>query len=797
MRLLLMLGTPLLLMVVSEVGLRLAGVGYPTAFFVPATIQGRDVKIENDRFTWRFMGRQMARQPFPVALPTPKPPGTIRIFVLGESAAYGDPQPEFGLARMLEALLEGRYPGKTFEVVNVAMTAINSQVLVPLARDCAKESGDAWVIYMGNNEVVGPFGAGTVFGSPGASQALIQADLAIKGLRCGQVLDGLVSALRHPSGARREWGGMAMFLSHPVRSDDPSMKVVYAHFERNLREMLSLGQRYGVKLAVGTVASNLKDCAPFASLHRAGLGGNQLAEWDRTYQKGLAAWQAGRPAEACDSFQQAGRIDDSYADLQFAWGQCSRALGRQSESLQHLTRARDEDVLRFRADSRLNEIIRNSASGREAEGIGFVDTAQTLATQSPQGLTGDEFLYEHVHLNFEGNYRLARAFAQELARLLPALAEPPASTSAGWPSAADCAKRLGFTDWHRYEAQAEVLSRIADAPYTGQLTHREEYEKARAELAQLRPAADTTGLRQARDACRDALAQHPHDWVLNKNLALVCDRLGDSAPAAESWQNVVAAVPQYAEAWQQLARCFAEQKQDDQAQAAFERAAQLDSESPIALTGLAEIASRHNRTSEALDYYRRILKFKPYWGPAQWGMGQILESLGRTNEAEPHFRQALQNRIYTPAALKGLGTLCFGKGWLSEAATNFSDALRLDPVDAPTQVNLGLTLALLGRHQEAQACYAEALRLDPNLAEAHVRLGFELGRQHQDGAALEHFAKAVELRPDLVEARLDLGIALLNQHRETEATEQFRQVLQRSPGNSVALRYLQKLQPGL
>ena len=45
------------------------------------------------------------------------------------------------------------------------MTAINSHAILPIARECARRDGDLWIIYMGNNEMVGPFGAGTVFGS--------------------------------------------------------------------------------------------------------------------------------------------------------------------------------------------------------------------------------------------------------------------------------------------------------------------------------------------------------------------------------------------------------------------------------------------------------------------------------------------------------------------------------------------------------------------------------------------------------------------------------------------------------
>ncbi len=46
---------------------------------------------------------------------------------------------------------------------------------------------DIWVIYMGNNEVVGPFGAGTVFGRQVPPLPLIRASLALKTTRIGQL----------------------------------------------------------------------------------------------------------------------------------------------------------------------------------------------------------------------------------------------------------------------------------------------------------------------------------------------------------------------------------------------------------------------------------------------------------------------------------------------------------------------------------------------------------------------------------------------------------------------------------
>src|SRR6185369_1378913 len=104
-RLILWLGSPLLCVAVLEVTLRLAGFGHPVGFLLPDRIRGQDVVVQNDRFAWRFFGRDLSRAPFPLVIPKAKPSETVRVFVFGESAAYGDPQPDFGLPRMLGVLL--------------------------------------------------------------------------------------------------------------------------------------------------------------------------------------------------------------------------------------------------------------------------------------------------------------------------------------------------------------------------------------------------------------------------------------------------------------------------------------------------------------------------------------------------------------------------------------------------------------------------------------------------------------------------------------------------------------------
>src|SRR5260221_11982544 len=122
---------PLFMFGLLEVILRVAGYGYTTSFFKPQRIAGEDVLVENDNFGLRFFPPALARSPAPIAFKPKKPLGTFRIFLFGESAALGDPRPAFGAGRYLQVLLRDRYPDRRFEVICVAMTAINSHVILP------------------------------------------------------------------------------------------------------------------------------------------------------------------------------------------------------------------------------------------------------------------------------------------------------------------------------------------------------------------------------------------------------------------------------------------------------------------------------------------------------------------------------------------------------------------------------------------------------------------------------------------------------------------------------------------
>jgi len=786
-----MVGAPLILFGLLELCLRGFGFGYPTRFLVPWTEGGRKLLVQNNQFGWRFFGRRMARLPYPIAIPQPKEQGTIRLFVFGESAAFGDPQPRFGLPRLLEALLELRHPGVKFEVVNAAMTGINSHVVLPIARDCASAQGDVWVIYMGNNEVVGPFGAGTVFGPQAPPLPLIHASLAIKATRTGQWLDGLRLRLEKGPVDKSEWGGMMMFLGHRVAAADPRMDRVYRNFQSNLEELIRAGQDAGAGMVVSTVAVNLRDCAPFGSLHRPDLSEAQTREWEQLFGAGLEAQKAGHWQEAARQFGAAARVDDTFAELRFRLGQCALALGDSQQAKGEFAAARDFDALRFRCDSRLNEIIRQTATKNpESTALRLADSESAFAAASPDGLPGAELFYEHVHLTFEGNYVLAKTIADQVEKLLasriPVSGRP-------WPDIADCARRLAWTDRARQMAFSEVLGRLNDPPFSSQINHSEQQQYLMGLARKIAPADSSTSLREAQAASQAALANWPGDALLYQQLAEVEQAETEHAGAVAAATRSLDLLPANQECWLLLGLALAQQDKFPEAAAAFRRVFELDPDDVWGRQNLALSLEKMGRREEAIREFKRALAIKPRFGLAWLGLGQMYERMGRADEASECFRLALANRIHRASELTTLARFCQSRGWFEAAATNFAEAIALSPSDANLRLEAGQTLAELGRHAEAAQRFGEAGQISPALGQAHFLRGLELGRLAKPSEAEPEFREAVRLMPGVAEAQLNLGIALYQQRKFEAAQEQFKEVLQRNPTNALALKYAQAL----
>ncbi|MFZ3211160.1 MAG: hypothetical protein WA188_06555 [Terriglobales bacterium] len=493
---------PLLILGIIEIALRASGIGYPTAVTIPCTIQGRPAFCYNLHFITPFFPPGMLRTPQLYAIPDEKPRNTFRIVVLGESAAMGDPDPAYAFSRYLEVMLRERFPSIRFEVINTGSVAVNSHVLLPIAKDLAKHHPDLFIIYSGNNEVIGPYGPGTALTSSAMSLPFIRASIFVRSTRIGQLLTKL--GTKH-----REWGGMEMFTDKQVAASSPLMKYVYENFERNLRETIAIAHNSGARVIVSTVATNVKDCAPFASMHRENLGEEGLRSWSALVQQGSDLENGGTPAEALKKYLSASEIDDKYAELEFRIARCLWALGDYQSANRHYVRARDLDALRFRADSNINEINRSVAS--YSPGAELVDADAILANKSPNRIIGNDLIYDDVHLTPLGNYLVARSmFLQIASKMAPAnshsLDDQPI------PSEDLCERLLALTNHDRARMATELLQRVDRPPFTAQLNHSDQVQRLTFEAnVDRQPPLDTASEYQW------AIARRPNDWMLHYN----------------------------------------------------------------------------------------------------------------------------------------------------------------------------------------------------------------------------------------------------------------------------------------
>jgi len=509
---------PLLLLAITEGALRFSGVGFPTDVTVPCTVQGRPASCYNLFFPAPFFPPGMIKTPQVYAIPAEKPQGTFRIVVLGESAAMGDPDPAYGFSRYLEVMLRERFSGMNFEVVNTGSVAINSHVLLPIAKRLADYHPDVFIIYSGNNEVVGPYGPGTVLASSGMSLPVIRTSIFVRSTRIGQLLTNLGTQ-------KREWGGMEMFLDQQIPANSPLMKHAYENFETNLRDTIAAAHRSGARVFVSTVATNLKDCGPFASMHRENLGQDDLRSWTALLQQGADLETARSYAQALQLYRSAARIDEQYAELEFRIARCLWMMGDYQAAKEYFLRARDLDTLRFRADSTINDINRSVASS--APGAELVDAESILAKESANGVIGSELVYEHVHLTPQGNYLLARALFLEIASKLPQQAGHSLQ-DADVPAEADCERWLALTGYDRSRIAHEMLQRLQRAPFTSQVNHSDQMLRMMfmARAAEENPD-DTSSQYQW------AIARKPDDRILHYNYGLFLFDRVDRVAAVE------------------------------------------------------------------------------------------------------------------------------------------------------------------------------------------------------------------------------------------------------------------------
>ena len=322
-----------------------------------------------------FFGTDNATAGYREIFKAEKGDDTKRIFVLGASTGIGYPYLKNGsFHRWLQYAMNENFPEEHIEIINLSLTAINSYTIRDFAKEIVNYDPDAVLIYAGHNEYYGALGVGAV-NSLGGYPYLVNFALQLRGYRLVQLISngiGKFQSIFKSENPEEETLMKKMVAEQAIPFNSETYKEGIEQFRYNFGKLLKNFDEKNIPVFLSTITSNEKDIKPFIS--------------DST------------------------SIDLSAQEI-FNNGSKAYSQGNYLEAKTNFIKAKELDMLRFRAPSEINDIIR---SFDDYKNVHVVDTEADFTKEATHLSIGNELLVEHVHPNLQGYSLIAYNFYKAL-----------------------------------------------------------------------------------------------------------------------------------------------------------------------------------------------------------------------------------------------------------------------------------------------------------------------------------------------------------------------------------------------
>jgi lysophospholipase L1-like esterase len=377
---------PVALLLLIELALRLCGFGgYAPFFHKVGTVPGGTLVVTDQAGadSW-FFSSGMAGDTTQYSFLDPKPTNTFRIFIVGESAAKGYPQPRnLASSAFLQAMLQDAWPERHVEVINLGTVAVASYPVLGIMTEALKFNPDLIIIETGHNEFYGAYGVAST--SRAGSQPWMLATTRF--LHSLAIVQGLEKLLRPKRLDTQHTLMELMAGQNYIAPDDWRRAAAANNLHHNVAIMIERCRARGVPVLVCTLPSSESNLAPI---------GLDLSN---------------SPAS-------------EKAGVHFLHAQELATEGKPTEALAEFVKARDLDTMPWRATSTAQEAILRAA--RE-QGARVCDLVTAFHQASPGGAIGWELMDDHVHPTLRGQALMAETFvnsmtnvsAAERARIAP------------------------------------------------------------------------------------------------------------------------------------------------------------------------------------------------------------------------------------------------------------------------------------------------------------------------------------------------------------------------------------------
>ncbi len=259
---------PLIFLLILEIALILGNYGYKFETFIETKENSEYLRL-NPELTFKyFSGFKLPMNFIPDAFKKIKGENTYRIFVFGGSSTAGWPfSGNEAFPRRIRRHLEITYADKDFETINFGVSAVNSYFINDIVDDALLYNPDLVIIYAGHNEYYGTLGVGSSK-SFGTSKFIVETVLWLKEFKTYQLLERIVSGLMHlfaSDGGDKSITTMEMMIGEseiPLNSDLYIAGI--EQFNNNMSDILKKIRDKDIPVIFGKLTSNLKQ-KPFIS----------------------------------------------------------------------------------------------------------------------------------------------------------------------------------------------------------------------------------------------------------------------------------------------------------------------------------------------------------------------------------------------------------------------------------------------------------------------------------------------------------------------------------------------------
>jgi tetratricopeptide (TPR) repeat protein len=515
---------PFLLLAFVELGLRLAGFGGYPPILASAGADGPYEWIATSRAgtnTFFQSGSALTGGMREVQFTRPKQPNTVRIVIVGGSAAQGFPQPlPVTNGSFLAAMLHDAWAGsRGVEVLNLGATAVASFPALCILREALDQDPDLVVVMSGNNEFYGAYGVSSLH-SAGRTPAGMRVMRELRRLALTQAIERLRPAEAAPSGPLME----QVAVSHAIGPQDRLRRSAAGTLRADLVEMVRRCREREVPVLVCTVPTNERNLAP--------IGRDVPVEELRAAEELLAT----DPAAAEPAAARVIASHPDHARAHFVRAQALTALDRPDEAAPEYVTARDLDRMPWRATTAARQAVLAAAAG---PGATLCDMETAFRAASPGGSIGEELMDDHVHMTVAGQALFARTVVRAMTGLPAPLHVDPAAADA-LPDGEQYAQRLGRSVYTDYVAANRIRS-LFKIPFMRE-NNGERAAHAEDVCNRLQAAmsdVDREAVERWRDPALHGATDRPLTWIVG----LYRMESGDYAAAAELFRTARQSVP--------------------------------------------------------------------------------------------------------------------------------------------------------------------------------------------------------------------------------------------------------------